>query len=102
MTVSLLVACLSLTEPSAAALREAVVTVTVENMYAAADDATAVVSQATLGDVVEVLETSGAFAAGAHARSLPGLDPARGGDRVPGRRGSALRSRAARSSRSPA
>jgi gamma-D-glutamyl-L-lysine dipeptidyl-peptidase len=63
MTASLLVACLSLAEPSpAAAAREAVVTVTVENMYAAADDATAVVSQATLGDVVEVLETSGAFA----------------------------------------
>jgi hypothetical protein len=54
MTASLLVACLSLAEPSPAAAREAVVTVTVENMYAAADDATAVVSQATLGDVVEV------------------------------------------------
>ena len=62
MTASLLVACLSLAEPSPAAVREAVVVVTVENMYAAADDGTAVVSQGTLGDVVEVLETSGAFA----------------------------------------
>jgi SH3-like domain-containing protein len=62
MTASLLVACLSLAAPSPAAAPEAVVLVTVESMYAAADDSTAVVSQATLGEVVEVLETSDAFA----------------------------------------
>jgi cell wall-associated NlpC family hydrolase len=42
--------------------REAVVTVSVENMYSAPDEGVDVVSQATLGQVVEVLETSGAFA----------------------------------------
>lgn len=63
MTAPLFVACLALAQaPLPAAPREAVVTVTVENMYAAADDGTAVVSQATLGEVVEVLETSGDFA----------------------------------------
>jgi hypothetical protein len=41
---------------------EAVVTVSVENMYSAPDAARDVVSQATLGQVVSVLETSGAFA----------------------------------------
>jgi hypothetical protein len=40
---------------------EAVVTVAVENMYAAADERVEVVSQATLGQVVEVLDTSGTF-----------------------------------------
>jgi cell wall-associated NlpC family hydrolase len=63
MTASLLVACLGLAQASTAAVvRDAVVTVTVENMYAAADDGSAVVSQATLGEVVDVLETSGDFA----------------------------------------
>ncbi len=48
--------------PSAPSAAEAVVVVTVENMYSAADDSKDVVSQATLGQVVEVLESSGAFA----------------------------------------
>ena len=47
---------------SATAPRDAVVTVAVENMYGAADEATNVVSQATLGEVVAVLETSGLYA----------------------------------------
>jgi len=38
------------------------VTVAVENMYATADDSATVISQATLGEVVELLETSSAFA----------------------------------------
>jgi cell wall-associated NlpC family hydrolase len=42
--------------------REAVVVVTVENMYSAADDTKDVVSQATLGQLVEVLDSSGGFA----------------------------------------
>jgi gamma-D-glutamyl-L-lysine dipeptidyl-peptidase len=42
--------------------REAVVLVAVESMYSAPDEEKDVVSQATLGQVVEVLETSGAFA----------------------------------------
>ena len=42
--------------------REAVVVAAVENMYAGPDESVEVVSQATLGQVVEVLETSGAFA----------------------------------------
>ncbi len=45
----------------AAAVGEAVVLVAVENMYSAADDSTEVVSQATLGQVVEVLETRDGF-----------------------------------------
>jgi cell wall-associated NlpC family hydrolase len=40
---------------------EGVVTVAVENMYSAADESVDVVSQATLGQVVEVIETSGTF-----------------------------------------
>lgn len=40
---------------------EAVVVSAVENMYAAPDDAVEVVSQATLGQVVEVLDRSGTF-----------------------------------------
>ena len=47
--------------PGASAPREAVVVVTVENMYRAPDDATDVVSQATLGQTVEVLEAGDAF-----------------------------------------
>jgi len=46
----------------AAAVGEAVVTVTVENMYSAADEAKDVVSQATLGQVVEVLDSKDGFA----------------------------------------
>jgi hypothetical protein len=41
---------------------EAVVVSAVENMYAAADESVEVVSQATLGQVVEVLDRSGTFA----------------------------------------
>jgi cell wall-associated NlpC family hydrolase len=54
----LLAAGLLLQAPPAA---EAVVTVAVENMYAAADENVEVVSQATLGQVVEVLDRSGTF-----------------------------------------
>jgi gamma-D-glutamyl-L-lysine dipeptidyl-peptidase len=63
MTVAALIATLLLADAAvAAAPREAVVTVAVENMYASADDTTNVVSQATLGQVVEVLETSDVYA----------------------------------------
>jgi cell wall-associated NlpC family hydrolase len=41
---------------------QAVVAVAVENMYSAPDDSVDVVSQATLGETVAVLETTGAFA----------------------------------------
>lgn len=58
----LLAAGLLLSEPALPVPREAVVTPPVENMYAAADESAEVVSQATLGQVVEVLEASGAFA----------------------------------------
>jgi gamma-D-glutamyl-L-lysine dipeptidyl-peptidase len=58
----LLAAGLLLSEPALSVPREAVVTPPVENMYAAADENVEVVSQATLGQVVEVLEASGAFA----------------------------------------
>jgi cell wall-associated NlpC family hydrolase len=46
----------------ATAVAEALVAVTVENMYSAPDDTKDVVSQATLGQRVSVLETQGAFA----------------------------------------
>jgi cell wall-associated NlpC family hydrolase len=46
---------------AAPATREAVVVVTVENMYSGPNDATDVVSQAVLGQTVAVLETWGAF-----------------------------------------
>src|SRR5262249_30083591 len=63
MTVATLIATLLLADPTVAAPpREAVVTVAVENMYGSADDTANVVSQATLGQVVEVLETSGVYA----------------------------------------
>jgi gamma-D-glutamyl-L-lysine dipeptidyl-peptidase len=52
---------LSASEPALPASREAVVVVAVENMYSAADESVDVVSQATLGQLVEVLETSGPF-----------------------------------------
>jgi cell wall-associated NlpC family hydrolase len=45
----------------AAALGEAVVVTTVENMYSAADDTKDVVSQATLGQTLAVLEEAGAY-----------------------------------------
>jgi gamma-D-glutamyl-L-lysine dipeptidyl-peptidase len=57
----LLAAGLLLPAPSPAPV-EAVVTVAVENMYAAPDDSVDVVSQATLGQVVEVVDRSGTFA----------------------------------------
>ena len=44
------------------AVREAVVVAAVENMYSAPDDTKDVVSQATLGQTVAVLETRGGFA----------------------------------------
>ncbi|HVO13354.1 MAG TPA: C40 family peptidase [Vicinamibacteria bacterium] len=47
---------------AAPAAGEAVVVVTVENMYSAADDSRDVVSQATLGQVVEVLDSRDGFA----------------------------------------
>jgi cell wall-associated NlpC family hydrolase len=63
MTAASLIATLLLADPAVAAPpREAVVTVAVENMYGSADDTANVVSQATLGQVVEVLETSGVYA----------------------------------------
>jgi cell wall-associated NlpC family hydrolase len=63
MTFIALLASLLLADAAAATSpREAVVTVAVENMYGSADDASNVVSQATLGQVVEVLETSGVYA----------------------------------------
>jgi len=46
----------------ASAPREAVVRVTVENMYSSPDESKDVVSQATLGQVVGVLDVDGAFA----------------------------------------
>jgi cell wall-associated NlpC family hydrolase len=48
--------------PADAPPREAVVVAAVENMYSAPDESVDVVSQATLGQVVTVLGTSGAFA----------------------------------------
>jgi gamma-D-glutamyl-L-lysine dipeptidyl-peptidase len=57
LTVGLLLA-----EPALPASREAVIVGAVENMYSAADERVDVVSQATLGQPVEVLETSGPFA----------------------------------------
>jgi len=56
----LLAAGLLLQAPSPAT--DAVVIVASENMYAAPDESTEVVSQATLGQLVEVIETSGTFA----------------------------------------
>ena len=61
MSAALLLAVLLLL-PGAPAPREAAVTVAVENMYSTPDESVDVVSQATLGQVVEVLETGGAFA----------------------------------------
>jgi gamma-D-glutamyl-L-lysine dipeptidyl-peptidase len=48
--------------PAGTAPRAAVVVAAIENMYAAGDEDAEVVSQATLGEVVEVLEASGPFA----------------------------------------
>lgn len=51
----------AVTAPAAAPPREAVVLATVENMYSGPNDAADVVSQATLGQTVGVLETWGSF-----------------------------------------
>ena len=59
MTLALLAALLL--APASPPRREAVVVRTVENMYSAPDLNEDVVSQATLGQVVAVLETRGAF-----------------------------------------
>jgi cell wall-associated NlpC family hydrolase len=48
--------------PPMSPAREAVVVSAVENMYSGPDEGLEVVSQATLGQVVEVLEANGAFA----------------------------------------
>jgi cell wall-associated NlpC family hydrolase len=48
--------------PPARPAREAVVVAPIENMYSGPDESLEVVSQATLGQVVEVLDASGAFA----------------------------------------
>jgi len=61
----LLAASLALQEPPpppAAAAREAVVMGAIQNMYSGPDESVDVVSQITLGQVVEVLERSGTFA----------------------------------------
>ena len=62
MKAVLLLAAFLLLDQAPAATREGVVVAAVENMYSAPDDAVDVVTQATLGQIVEVLETSGAFA----------------------------------------
>jgi cell wall-associated NlpC family hydrolase len=62
MNAALLLAAGLLLQASPPAPVEAVVTAAVENMYAAADENVEVVSQATLGQIVEVIETSGTFA----------------------------------------
>jgi cell wall-associated NlpC family hydrolase len=51
-----------LLDQAPAPTREGVVVASVENMYSAPDDGVDVVTQATLGQVVEVMETSGVFA----------------------------------------
>lgn len=55
--------------------REAVVTVTVENMYSGPDASRDVVSQATLGQVVKVLESRGGFASIETPDRYPGWIP---------------------------
>jgi cell wall-associated NlpC family hydrolase len=62
MSAALAVAAAVLLQAAPSPGVEAVVVVSAENMYAAADDGVEVVSQATLGQVVEVVDTSGAFA----------------------------------------
>jgi cell wall-associated NlpC family hydrolase len=63
MSLGLAVAvALAASAPADTARREAVVLVAVENMYSAPDEDKDVVSQATLGQVVAVLETKEAFA----------------------------------------
>jgi cell wall-associated NlpC family hydrolase len=62
MSAALLLAASLLLPAASTTPREAVVLSAVENMYAAADENVEVVSQATLGQVVEVIETSGTFA----------------------------------------
>ena len=62
MSAALLLAAGLLLSADSPAPAEAVVTAAVENMYAAADESVDVVSQATLGQVVEVVDRSGTFA----------------------------------------
>jgi len=64
MIAGLLLAATALGAADSAAppLREAVVTASVENLYSAPDEAKDVVSQATLGEVVQVLESAASFA----------------------------------------
>ncbi len=62
MTAVLLIAAFLPLGEAPAATREGVVTGSVENLYSAPDAGVDVVTQATLGQVVEVLETSGSFA----------------------------------------
>jgi cell wall-associated NlpC family hydrolase len=61
MSLALLLA-LALVAPSSLAASEAVVAVAVENLYSAPDPEVDVVSQATLGQTVQVIETRDAFA----------------------------------------
>ena len=61
MSAALLLAAGVLLQASSAPAAEAVVTVAAENMYAAPDESVDVVSQATLGQVVELVDTSGTF-----------------------------------------
>ena len=62
MRAVLLLAAGLLLDQAPAPVREGVVVGSVENMYSAPDESVDVVTQATLGQVVEVLETSGSFA----------------------------------------
>ncbi len=63
MSGALLLAAGVLFQPAAApaSAAQAVVVAAVENMYAAPDEGAEVVSQATLGQVVDVVQTTGAF-----------------------------------------
>ncbi|HEX9190370.1 MAG TPA: NlpC/P60 family protein [Vicinamibacteria bacterium] len=62
MSLALLLAALALAAPASPAPDEAVVAVAVENLYSAPDADSNVVSQATLGQTLQVIETSDAFA----------------------------------------
>jgi gamma-D-glutamyl-L-lysine dipeptidyl-peptidase len=62
MSAALLLAAGVLLLQASSPAAEAVVVVAAENMYAAPDESVDVVSQATLGQVVDVIETSGTFA----------------------------------------
>jgi len=62
MSAALLLAAGVLLQAASAPAAQAVVVVAAENMYAAPDESVEVVSQATLGQVVDVIDTSGTFA----------------------------------------